>query len=309
MLANFLSNSKPINFIVFLSLFVLMFILVSYNSVFAYEFSLGTLLKISGFFFLFLINFFFFEFILSKNSLTRDNFYAFFTYTLLLSFLLSYMLNFKILILSILTLIFLRKIYSLKSLKQVLQKLFDAGFWLGIACIIEPVLALYWVVIYTGIYLHKKITIHTLFTPIIGFSVPLIIYFTYCFWFEKTAEFYSLFFVNYTNTLVFYEENTVVWFLWALLLITIVAMVLKFPKAIAVNNSFKKNWILLLFNLVIASIIIFVAPQKNGSEIIYVLFPAAIIIANGFEAIKNTFAKNILFSLFLAATFIKQFFL
>ncbi|MEE9406567.1 MAG: DUF6427 family protein [Polaribacter sp.] len=309
MLANFLSKSKPINFIVLLSLFFCAFIISIYNRFFVDTFSFNNVLKSVVIFGLFLAVFFFYNFIVSKNRLTFDNSYSYFLFTLFLSFLLSTLIEYKTMILTLLHLFFLRKTYSLKSTKQVLQKLFDAGFWLGISFLIEPVLSIYFILIYTGIYLHLKITIHTLLTPVLGFITPLIVYFTYCFWFDITEDFLQLFYFNTINSIFIYAENNIIWFVSIIMVVTLLSIFIKSPKALSVNNSFKKNWILLILNAVIALIFALIIPIKNGSEIVYLLFPTSVIIANGLEVLKSNLVKNILISLVLISVIMHTVFL
>jgi hypothetical protein len=38
-------------------------------------------------------------------------------------------------------------------------------------------------------------------------------------------------------------------------------------------------------------------PEKNGTEFLFVLFPAAVIIANGLETVTNNLIKNLFFIL------------
>ena len=49
--------------------------------------------------------------------------------------------------------------------------------------------------------------------------------------------------------------------------------------------------------------------KKNGTEIVYFLIPASIIIANGFEVIEKMIVKNILSGLLLIGTVITYFLL
>jgi hypothetical protein len=99
MLANFLSKSKPINFIVLLGFFLFFYVIAIYNNFFADDFHLNELLKSGLIFSLFLSIFFFYNFIVSKNYLTLDNSYAFFLFSLFLSFFVSIIIEYNVLIL------------------------------------------------------------------------------------------------------------------------------------------------------------------------------------------------------------------
>jgi hypothetical protein len=192
-------------------------------------------------------------------------------------------------------------------MKQVLKKLLDAGFWLGISVIIEPLFAVFFILIYVGIFLHQKITIQTILSPIIGFLTPLILYFTYCFWFDLTEDFFKLFYLDVLDSSLINVDNSSNWFLGFILFLTLVSLFIKSPKALSVNNSFKKNWGLLILNLILSLFFVLIAKEKNSSEVVYLLFPTSIIIANGLEIIHNKLIKNIVFISILVAVVLSTF--
>jgi hypothetical protein len=214
----------------------------------------------------------------------------------------SKLFEFKILILLLIHLLFLRKVYSLRSPKRVLKKLFDCGFWLGILCLLEPFSIVFYSLLLAATFLQQKITAHTLITPIIGFITPLILLFTYLFWNDTLEEFTQRFnFDIYENAFIFAEEATI-WIFCVIISLTLFSIFLKSPKVLSVNNSFKKSWLLLIINTLIAVVFAFVITKKNGSEIVFLLLPSSIIIANGFEVIQSKRLKDILFSLLFIGT-------
>jgi hypothetical protein len=299
MLANFLGKSKPINFIILLSLFICLFLGTSFSLFYTDSFQFSSLFKTVGFIGLYLIVFFFCNFTISKNNLTLDNSYAFAIFTVLLSYLLPVITSFKTLVILMLYTLWLRKIYSLKSPNKITQKLFDSGFWLAILFILEPFSALFAVLIYAAIFLHQKPIINSLIAPILGFLTPLIIYAAYCFWFDKFFLFTNLFYLDSLNNFVFYSGNNLYWISVCIAVATIISIFLKSPKTFSINNSFKKSWILLLINITIVVFFALFIPEKNGTEFLFVLFPAAVIIANGLETVTNNLIKNLFFILLL----------
>ncbi|APZ45902.1 hypothetical protein BW723_06155 [Polaribacter reichenbachii] len=304
MLANFLNKSKPINFIVFLIFFFIAFIFTVYNAFFTDKFLIDSLLKSGAILLLFLFIFFLFNFISTKNKLTFDNSYDYFFYTILVVLILPKLIEYNVLILSVIYLVFLRKIYSLHSSKKMLAKLFDSGFWLGIFFILEPTSGLLFLLIYIAVYVHNKITIHTIFAPIIGFLTPLVVYFTYYFWYDRLEEFTSIFNFDINFDLQFYAQTKYLIILISVFVLTVFSMFFKSIKAFSVNNTFKKSWTLLIYNFIVLLFFVSFLPNKNGSEIIYIFFPIAIILANGIELIKKNVLKNMVLYLFLISVVI-----
>ena len=304
MLANFLEKSKPINFIVYLSVFFCFFLLSLITHFFNDGFSWNKTFESVVFFFLFLIIFFFYNFIVTKNKLTFDHSYAFFIFTLIAILHFSFLFEFKPLITFILHLLYLRKIYSLRSSKSIIQKLFDSGFWLGVLFILEPYCFVFFLVTLTAILLYQKLTIQNLIAPIIGYITPLIIYFTYLFWVDTTNNFIKLFTVDFIFDLSTYTKNSTTWSTLILLLFTLIALILKSPKAMSVNNSFKKSWQLLIINLLVSLFFAILTNTNQGYETLFLYVPASIIIANGFEVLQKRMVKNILIFIFMMGTII-----
>ena len=307
MLANFLNKSKPINFIGLLILFFVSLSYAFYTTILTESSYSNMLLKFGALTLFFLVIFFFFNFVNSKNRLTFDNSYAYFLFSILLIAVLAELLNYSILIKTIIYLLFLRKIYSLRSNRNVTEKLFDSGFWLGIFFIIEPLSILLFILAYSAIFLHNKITIRTLLTPIIGFISPLIIYFAYNFWFDKTEELNSLFYFDMKPDLEFYSSTKYLWLVYTTFFLTVFAIIFKSATTLSINNRFRRNWIILIINFFLMLLFIFLTPEKNGSELIYILFPTSIILANGVELIKKKIIKNIVLYLFLIGGIISCF--
>ena len=309
MLANFLNKSKPINFIALLTIFFVGFLNSLYFAFFTDSFTGDKLLKGTIFLVLFLVIFYVYNFIISKNNLTLDNSFAYFFFIILVMAILSDLIDYQALMLTIIYLLFIRKIYSLRSEKGVLEKLFDSGFWLGVLYIQERFFVLFFILIYMASYLNKKTTIHTLFAPFIGFATPLFLYFTYFFWFDKTEEFTNLFKFNLIFDIELYAQKKYFWLLISLLFFTIIALFFKSAKAFSINDTFRKSWILLILNFTLLIFFLLFLPQKNGSELVFILFPISVILANGIEMIKKKILKNSILFLFLTGAFIVCFLL
>ena len=309
MLANFLEKSKPINFIVYLGLFFCFFFGKITFTLFRGDITLYQAFESVLFVFLFLSVFFFFNFIVTKNKLTLDHSYAFYLFTLAITLFFSALFDFKSITLVIIYLLFLRKAYSLRSSKNMIQKIFDGGLWLGVMFLLEPFSILFSIVLCIAILAYQKITINTIISPVIGFVTPLVIYFTYLLWNDSPEKFNELFDFISVHELFMYRENYTLWIFGVFLFLTLLSILLKTPKTLSINDYFKKSWIVLIINSLIAVVYALLISEKNGSEIIFFLIPGCIIIANGFEVVKKRILKNILFGLLLLGTIVTLYFL
>lgn len=300
MLANFLDKTKPIIFVLLVSFFFLFFFANIFfgNTTIELNFDLFSILLKNGI--LFATIFFLFNFIVGKNELTYDNGYAFFLFILFAICSIEDYLNSSVALNLFVQLLFVRKLYSLKSSKNILKKIFDTGFWLAILCLLEPIFIGYAVLLYIAVFLHQKITFNTVLTPILGFLAPVIVVFSYYLWIESPEWTSHLNFSRYSWGYEAYFDGKLLYFVSLLILLAFTALILKSPLKLTFKNTFQKNYMVLSFHLIIAFVLLFFSPQKSSTEMLYVLFPATVIIANGVELISDKLYRNVFISVILA---------
>lgn len=302
MLANFFGKSKPINFIVIIILFLGYFLLQSFHN-YNNTMPIGSYVLIQlqelGVFMLF---FALFNFIVTKNKLTFDNTYAFLFLVMLIGIFPATIGLHTTLYVNLLLTLCLRKVYSLQSSNNSYQKLFDSGFWLGVACIIEPFTSIFVLFIYGGIYVHRRTRIQSFLVPILGLAVPVFLYFTYCFWNNSMDRFYQLFDIFSLFHITQYSNTNLLWIILSITLLTFIALFMKSSQALAVNNTFRKSWILISYNLLLAIGLVFLTQEKNGTELLYALLPTAIVLANGLEMIRKKWISDLLVFSFLVVS-------
>ncbi|MDG1245858.1 MAG: DUF6427 family protein [Polaribacter sp.] len=309
MLANFFGKSKPINFIVLLLVFVCAFFLNSFHSFSMSEITLFFIVEKIVFFLVFTFLLFGVNFIVSKNKLTLDNSYALLFYLLVISFFSKYLYDYQVILEYLLHLLFLRKVYSLQTLKEVFKKLFDAGFWLGVMCIINPFLIVFSLLIFTALIIHKRVRFQTVLISLIGFLTPIFLFFTYSFWIGELSLFKDKFVLYTTYDFSMYKETEFLAPLITLSIFLLFAIFMKTGSAFSVNNRFRKSWILLLIHLFVSISYLFISFDRDGSELLIAAFPAAVILANGFESIQRTFLKEIVLILFVLIALLGPLFL
>lgn len=299
MLTNFFGKSKPINFIVLLVLVILYFGLsffeISSNSSVGFD----LVLKEVGLLVLVLVYCFMYGFILSKNKLTLDNSFGLLILITQFGLFPEIYKDQESLVFNVLFLVFLRKVFSFRTSKSFFEKLFDSGFWLAILFILEPFSLLFGVLIYLSISLFQKINYQTLLIPFLGFIVPLILYFTYCYWFEMLGDFYALFYWYSSYSVMPYIADPFRIPLIFIGSLSVLAFVFKTPKVFLIRGNYRKYWIIVSVTFLLALSYIVLKNNKNGSELLIVFFPVSIMIANGIESIGKKFIKETVLLLFL----------
>lgn len=299
MIANFFNKTKPI---VVFNLAVLLFVFYFVSGFFAnkMELSLSFLLKWLTYFFGLILYLLIFKFIVEKNKLTRDNAFGMLLVVLFFGTFSEVFFSNSILISNIILLLSFRKIYSLGSGLNTKLKLFDAAFWIGVSVLISPLSLFYIALVFVGVIIYKKVTLKNFGIPIIGLATPIFLNFTYHFYYDSLTDFYdkfsfsiNLYFESYFELkFIIPMVFLIITLLWSIVAIT--------PKIISVSNNRKFSWIVLIYHLIISLIIILGSPVKNGSELLYLVFPSAIIITNFLQSSKSKLFKNVILYIFLA---------
>jgi hypothetical protein len=300
MIANFFNKTKPA---IILNL-VMLFALFYFTSIFLFNSidisSIPSIGLIIAIFLCFVFMLLLLNFILRKNNLTDDNSYALLITILLLGSFYETMFELNIFFSNLVLLLAFRKIYSIGSGIKTKSKLFDAGFWIGIATLIYSWSFLFLILVYFGILFFRKINLKDLFIPIVGFITPIIIYFTYHFYLDKIDIFYDKLNLDFSFNFVTYNALKLLIPITLLLALLIWCVVILSPKVVLMSNSFKLSWKIILIHLLLSIVIVVVSPLKNGSELFFLIIPGAIIIANILQKTESSTFKNLILYLFLA---------
>ena len=304
MLANFFGKSNPVNFIVIFSIFLGFFLTNSISSISLATLNFSLVLEYILMLIFFLVFFFFFNFILSKNKLTLYNSYGFLIFVLLFGFFPDTMSSRHELFLNILVLIYLRRVYSLRSGKDLYKKIFDSGFWLGVLFLVAPKTVLFGILLFLSIWLFQKINFRTLLIPCLGFLAPVLCYVAYFFWFDQTEEFIASFFWYANYNFELFTDSSI--FIPTIVLGTLVliSILVKTPKVISISGNYRNYWILILFNLFIAITILLIQNTLHESQLILLFFPISVILTNWLESIQKPFLKNIFIAALLCTPII-----
>lgn len=299
MIANFFGKSNPVNFIIIFGVFLSFFFTAFFLEPEEYSLQTQTMLWNLSIVGLFVLLFFFFNFILAKNKLTLYNSYGFLFFVLLFGIFPFTIFDQQELIMNVVLLIMLRRVYSLRTPKVIYKKMFDSGFWLAILYILEPFTLIYGILLYVSILLFQKLNFRTFLIPIIGFLAPLICYFSYCFWTDNLNEFLNLFYWYTDYDFSFYSNDKVMIPLIFVGIITVLFILFKTPKVFLISGNYRKFWSLTILNLLVAIGFIIFSKERTGAELMCAFFPIAIILTNGIEGFSKRFFKDVILGVFL----------
>lgn len=292
MIANFFQKTKPIHAIIISGLFLIYFL----AAIFFVEqppFSFLLVLKKIGMLLVFLILFFIVRFINRKNYLSEMNAYVLLILAVLFGTFPRAMQMNDLFIAHFLLLFSFRRIYSVRTFKSVNQKLFDSGFWIGIATLFYSWSAVFMLLVFATASVHKKNSIRTILIPIVGFITPLFLAFTYFFVTDDVATYYQKLTFIYSFDFDKYAELTMlvpiaVWSLLTLMSIGLVSI-----KLTSLSNDLKQSWLLVIIHFLCAGYILLMAPSKEGSELLFLFFPVVIMLTNYLQLLNRDIVREI----------------
>lgn len=298
MIANFFNQTKPINFLL-LSVLVFFIYLAALINVDSEPLNFLFFVKKSILLFLAVLTVFVINFIIRKNALTEDNSFAILFYIILCSYFPNSFINEAVFISNFILLLAFRRIYSLRSSIQTKEKIFDSAFWIGIASLFYVWSLFYVILVYAAIVVFRKIDWRNFVIPLIGIITPIFLSYAYLLAFDDLERFYNLWIWGFDLSSQAYNSGH---FLFPLVLIGIVALIAIIPttkRSLLAKIDFKATWTLLIVHLVISLIVVIIAPEKNGSELIFLFFPLSVLFANYLQVISRYWIKESIIYVFI----------
>ncbi|WP_029036354.1 DUF6427 family protein [Salinimicrobium xinjiangense] len=292
MLTSFFSNSRPINFIIVAVFIVLFYIAANFN-VFLSSSFWGILQEV-GILLVLILSVFILNFISGRNELTGRNAYKSILFAGFLCMFSAALQNNDVILANLFILLALRRILSLKSQKDIVKKIFDATFWVGVASLFYFWSILFLFVVYFGVLVHVGHRFKNWLVPLVSLlsllsivtSVDLLItdtFYTFSDWYQQS----NFNFENYRQSALLIP----VAFLFALTLWSSFFYMLIIQKASA---NAKASLFLILLCAGVAITVGVLAPNKNGSELLFFFAPLAIIVTNYFQNMEDKWFKETL---------------
>ncbi|MDH3322809.1 MAG: DUF6427 family protein [Flavobacteriaceae bacterium] len=298
MIANFFDKTKPINFLVLSIIMAIVYIIGGLNF-FEEDITFFLFLKKSAFLLLAILVIFFLNFIIRKNFLTDNNTYALLFFILLLGLFSNVFFNRQILISNFILLFAFRRIYSLRTVAKTKEKIFDAGFWIGLASLFYNWSIIYILLLYGAIWIFRKRDWKNMFIPIVGVVTPVFLLFVYLL--VKNDAHQLVGFFNFHYSLDF-QKYTFLPFLIPIIFIMILGLTAIIPttqKSLLSKIDFKSTWQILILQILLSLFIVILAPMKDGSEFLFLFFPLSILFANYFQGVNRYWVKEMILYLFV----------
>jgi hypothetical protein len=292
MIASVFSKTKPINYLLIGFFIVISFVLYVANQN-DFIFSWFEILKKTFYLGIILASITLVNFISLKNNLTYNDNYAALLFFIFLLFFPEIFTNESILIANLFLLLALRRLISLKSMKSIQEKIFDASFWIFLAALFHFWSIFYIILVFVSIILHASKNYRNWIIPFVALVSVTIIFFVINGIYDDAPmslllnkAYVSFNFSYFQNT---YQNIALALFTPIALLFFVNLLFSMNHKSLNLQSSYKK----VLFSFVLGIGIFILSANKNNSYLAFSLAPLAIIGANFIEGLQIKWMKEV----------------
>ena len=304
MITSFFRTSKPLHYLIFLVLFFAIFVFQSF-----YNHNINqspiSYLTLFGVFFLFLVTFFVYVFIITKNDLTQKNSFAALYLCLFIGIIPQFFLTPIVMLSNLFVLLGLRRIFSLKKNLNTKKKLFDAGFWIALATIFYPWAILYFVPLFVAILMITSDYFKNTFAVFFGALSVSLTAFLYIFFLNKDFDIWLKLMPQINLDLSIYYDLITFFPLAILLISSLWGISSLFNKMVFKTSKSHFVYFILFSALVIGLIIPLVSENKSMADFIFLVFPLAIVMANNTEQTHSQWLPSVFILLLFATAVLK----
>ncbi|SEL84316.1 hypothetical protein SAMN04488008_10638 [Maribacter orientalis] len=286
MISSIFEKTKPINFII-----VLVFLFLFYWSVqfylLDYTFTDIEIVPSIVVLTILLFSVFVVDFVVKRNKLTGTNSFAILFFTMLFVVFPETLGDSNAVFTSFFLLLAMRRLLSIKSLKNIKLKIFDSGLWICISSIFYEWSILYLLLVVAAIYIYDPKNIRNW---LVLFSVA------FCFFMILYGVLVLLdeasFMKNHYDFAINYDAIFPIkwWSSLKLSLYALLNMVLAFSTFIHLGKAGMGKVIimrLIALSFLIGLVVNFLVTSENTSAIMITFFPSVIFIVNYLESIKK----------------------
>ncbi len=303
MITSIFSKSKPINFIIVFFITLLAFVVANLKLL-GESISMAFVLRKIVLFFVCYLSILVVNFIVGKNKLTQNNNFEVLLFSLFLLAIPQTVSNSNVICANFFVILGLRRLISLGSQTNINKKLFDAALWIGVATLFYFWAILFFVLILITLLLYTDNKVKHWLIPFSGLATVFILVISASvIWYNSFFDiFESLPEVSYS----FSDYNSLPFIIAITMLCSFgVWSSFFYMKSIKQKKkAFRPSFTVVLVAVIIGFVIVVLAPQKIGSEFLFMLAPLAIIITNYIEGIEEKWFKEVFLSVLVVVPFV-----
>jgi len=296
MISSFFGKTKPINYIILLT-FIFVFYWFVHFIIFdkwydTLELVLKTAVLAVLFFSLLILNF-----IVKRNKITGSHSYAILFFTMLLLVFPQTLLDSNSVMCTFFLLLAMRRLISVRSLKDIRVKIFDATIWIVVASIFYDWALIYLIVVYMAINIYEPKNLKNWLAPLaavftvfmIGYCVLILLNKTNFLWehYRFDYMFDKTYFLSWMNS------SKLALYIIGISIVCLVTFLRVGKAGFGKVATLRLIAVLFILGLLLK---VFITTPGNY-PIMVTFFPAAIFLAKYVESIKKTNIREIVLML------------
>ncbi|RAV29401.1 DUF6427 family protein [Sinomicrobium soli] len=306
MISSFFNRTKPINML-FIVLYAVFFYGLTRFYLYKADWSAGALTGYAGQILVLVFSIFLISFIIRKNALCENNSYSALLFVAFMALFPQIFVSPEIIMANLFVLLALRRIISIRSFIQVKQKLFDASLWICVSALFYEWTLVFLLLVFAAIMVYRVGEYRNWLVPFVAVFVVGMLLLTYVIWFR------DLHWVRETFpfSVDFYSIRTMTpGFISAVVLIVLTGLVsvISFITRYKTKPSgVQSSLLLIVIAMLLACGVASVSNNRESDEVVFALFPVAVLAANYLQEIVRPWWKESLLWFFVAAPFILLF--
>ena len=303
MITSIFTKSKPINFLVVFS-WCLLALFIAINKHSDFNFNTVSAFKFFAVFLCCFLSVLLVDFIVSKNSLSIKGNTEILLFSSFLLTIPQVLTDWEIVLSNFFVLLALRRILSLRTQKEQVKKLFDAGFLIGLASVFYFWSILFFLLIFIALLFYAESEIKKWLIPFLGLTATVIIAVGFSLLYNN--DFFTTLNINPIVGYNFTAYNSVQF-------ITVITVLLSFGLWSSLfylkdlkkkAKTYRPSYKVVFVACIIATIVLIIANKKDGSEFLFLFAPLSIIISNYIETIEEKWFKEVFFLALLVLPFV-----
>lgn len=303
MITSIFTKSKPINFLVVFS-WCLLALFIAINKHSDFNFNTVSAFKFFAVFLCCFLSVLLVDFIVSKNSLSIKGNTEILLFSSFLLTIPQVLTDWEIVLSNFFVLLALRRILSLRTQKEQVKKLFDAGFLIGLASVFYFWSILFFLLIFSALLFYAESEIKKWLIPFLGLTATVIIAVGFSLLYNN--DFFTTLNINPIVGYNFTAYNSVQF-------ITVITVLLSFGLWSSLfylkdlkkkAKTYRPSYKVVFVACIIATIVLIIANKKDGSEFLFLFAPLSIIISNYIETIEEKWFKEVFFLALLVLPFV-----
>ena len=292
MLASIFSKTKPINYIILISLTVLTYVIYLANDFSMVDWSTYKIVKKVGILLLLLFMIFLSQFIVSRNRLVADNAYVPLLFVIFLLFFPTVFEETRVVVANFFVMLALRRIVSLHSYKNLQEKIFDAALWILVASLFHFWSIVFLLILFSSLILFGAKELRNWVIPGIALLAVSIFLTLYLLILKMSFQDWIASKVTYSFNFMYFEnvyQNIALAVFSSIAILFFVMEVVRLPhKPFNIQSTYKQ----IIFAFVLGLVIYIISGDKKNGLLLFTFFPLSALGANYIESLAQRWQKE-----------------